>query len=112
MFKGITINATHVGYSTANRHYAHTDCPGHSDFIRNMISGASQMDGAIAVIAADDGQMPQTIEHLLLTKQLGVEKLVVFINKADLVDSEVSTTKLCYRDHFEHLIILFNLFRF
>ncbi|XP_077300436.1 mitochondrial translation elongation factor Tu 2 [Arctopsyche grandis] len=87
--RGITINASHIGYSTANRHYAHTDCPGHSDFIRNMISGASQMDGAIAVIAADDGQMPQTVEHLLLTKQLGVEKLVVFINKADLVDSDV-----------------------
>lgn len=88
--RGITINAAHIGYSTGKRHYAHTDCPGHADFIRNMISGASQMDGAIVVVGGDDGQMPQTREHLLLAKQVGITKLVIFINKADLVDSEVS----------------------
>lgn len=87
--RGITINACHVGYSTKNRHYAHTDCPGHADYIKNMISGASQMDGAILVVAATDGQMPQTREHLLLAKQVGVTKIVVYINKADLVDQEV-----------------------
>lgn len=86
--RGITINAAHVGYSTKKRHYAHTDCPGHADFIKNMISGASQMDGAILVVAATDGQMPQTREHLLLAKQVGVKKIVVFVNKADLVDNE------------------------
>lgn len=79
----------HVGYSTKKRHYAHTDCPGHADFIKNMISGASQMDGAILVVAATDGQMPQTKEHLLLAKQVGVEKIIVYVNKADLVDLEV-----------------------
>lgn len=79
----------HVGYSTKKRHYAHTDCPGHADFIKNMISGASQMDGAILVVAATDGQMPQTKEHLLLAKQVGVEKIIVYVNKADLVDQEV-----------------------
>lgn len=79
----------HVGYNTKKRHYAHTDCPGHADFIKNMISGASQMDGAILVVAATDGQMPQTKEHLLLAKQVGVEKIIVYINKADLVDQEV-----------------------
>ncbi|VEN36337.1 unnamed protein product [Callosobruchus maculatus] len=87
--RGITINAAHVGYSTSKRSYAHTDCPGHADFIKNMISGVSQMDGAILVVAADDGQMPQTREHLLLAKQVGVEKVVVYINKADVVDQEV-----------------------
>ncbi|EFA06887.2 elongation factor Tu [Tribolium castaneum] len=87
--RGITINAAHVGYSTKKRHYAHTDCPGHADFIKNMISGASQMDGAILVVAATDGQMPQTREHLLLAKQVGVKNIVVFVNKADLVDNEV-----------------------
>ncbi|XP_060518506.1 elongation factor Tu-like [Cylas formicarius] len=87
--RGITINACHVGYSTKNRHYAHTDCPGHADYIKNMISGASQMDCAILVVAATDGQMPQTREHLLLAKQVGVQKIVVFVNKADLVDNEV-----------------------
>lgn len=90
--KGITINAAHVGYSTVKRHYAHTDCPGHADYIKNMISGASQMDGAILVVAATDGQMPQTREHLLLSKQVGVSKIIVFINKADLVDQEVGTS--------------------
>ncbi|CAH1974881.1 unnamed protein product [Acanthoscelides obtectus] len=87
--RGITINAAHIGYSTSKRSYAHTDCPGHADFIKNMISGVSQMDGAILVVAADDGQMPQTREHLLLAKQVGIEKVVVYINKADLVDQEV-----------------------
>ncbi|XP_055603284.1 elongation factor Tu [Uranotaenia lowii] len=87
--RGITINAAHIGYSTEKRHYAHTDCPGHADYVKNMISGASQMDGAILVVAATDGQMPQTREHLLLARQVGVDKIVVFINKADQVDNEV-----------------------
>ena len=87
--RGITINAAHVEYITKNRHYAHTDCPGHADYIKNMISGASQMDGAILVVAATDGQMPQTREHLLLAKQVGVKKVVVFINKVDLVENDV-----------------------
>lgn len=87
--RGITINAAHIGYKTEKRHYAHTDCPGHADYVKNMISGASQMDGAILVVAATDGQMPQTREHLLLAKQVGVEKIVIFVNKADQVDNEV-----------------------
>ncbi|XP_023177822.1 uncharacterized protein LOC111604136 [Drosophila hydei] len=87
--RGITINACHIGYATTDRTYAHTDCPGHADYIKNMISGASQMDGAILVVAATDGQMPQTREHLLLAKQVGIKRIVVFINKADLVDQEV-----------------------
>uniref|UniRef100_A0A336MPT5 protein-synthesizing GTPase n=1 Tax=Culicoides sonorensis TaxID=179676 RepID=A0A336MPT5_CULSO len=87
--RGITINAAHIGYSTEKRHYAHTDCPGHADYVKNMISGASQMDGAILVVAATDGQMPQTREHLLLAKQMGVDKIVVFVNKADAVDNEM-----------------------
>lgn len=86
--RGITINAAHIGYATKKRHYAHTDCPGHADYVKNMISGASQMDGAILVVAATDGTMPQTREHLLLAKQVGIDKIVVFINKADLADSE------------------------
>lgn len=89
VFVGITINAAHIGYSTKKRHYAHTDCPGHADYVKNMISGASQMDGAVLVVAADDGQMPQTREHLLLAKQIGISKVIVFVNKADLVDQEV-----------------------
>lgn len=88
-FLGITINAAHVGYSTKTRHYAHTDCPGHADYIKNMISGVSQMDGAILVVAATDGQMPQTREHLLLAKQVGVKNVIVYVNKADIVDDEV-----------------------
>lgn len=87
--RGITINAAHVEYQTKNRHYAHTDCPGHADYIKNMISGASQMDGAILVVDATDGPMPQTREHLLLAKQIGIEKIVVYINKADKADKEV-----------------------
>lgn len=83
--RGITIAAAHVEYETANRHYAHIDCPGHADYIKNMITGAAQMDGAILVVSATDGQMPQTREHLLLAKQVGIEKLVVFINKVDAI---------------------------
>ncbi|XP_069508252.1 elongation factor Tu, mitochondrial [Ambystoma mexicanum] len=86
--RGITINASHVEYATANRHYAHTDCPGHADYVKNMITGTSQMDGCILVVAATDGQMPQTREHLLLAKQIGVENIVVYINKADAVDDK------------------------
>lgn len=87
--RGITINVCHVGYETETRKYSHTDCPGHADYIKNMISGASQMDGAILLVAADDGPMPQTREHLLLAKQVGVKKIVVFINKADKADEEM-----------------------
>ncbi|CAH0715029.1 unnamed protein product, partial [Brenthis ino] len=87
--RGITINAAHVGYSTKNRHYAHTDCPGHADYIRNMISGASQMDAAILVVAANDGPMPQTREHLLLAKQVGIQYILVYINKVDIVEQDV-----------------------
>jgi elongation factor Tu len=86
--RGITINTAHVEYSTANRHYAHVDCPGHADYIKNMVTGAAQMDGAIIVVAATDGPMPQTREHILLARQVGVPKLVVFMNKVDLVDDE------------------------
>jgi elongation factor Tu len=88
--RGITINICHVGYQTETRSYSHTDCPGHADYIKNMISGASQMDGAILLVAADDGPMPQTREHLLLAKQVGVKKVVVFINKADKADEEMA----------------------
>ncbi|XP_066592757.1 elongation factor Tu, mitochondrial isoform X2 [Prorops nasuta] len=87
--RGITINIAHVGYATKLRRYAHTDCPGHLDFIKNMISGASQMDGAILLVCANDGPMPQTVEHLLLAKQVGIEHIVVFVNKADLSDKEL-----------------------
>ncbi|MCL6525068.1 MAG: elongation factor Tu [Thermoflavifilum sp.] len=84
--RGITINTAHVEYQTANRHYAHVDCPGHADYVKNMITGAAQMDGAILVVAATDGPMPQTKEHLLLARQVGVPRIVVFLNKVDLVD--------------------------
>jgi elongation factor Tu len=84
--RGITINTAHVEYQTANRHYAHVDCPGHADYVKNMITGAAQMDGAILVVAATDGPMPQTREHILLARQVGVPKIVVFMNKVDLVD--------------------------
>jgi len=86
--RGITINTAHIEYQTANRHYAHVDCPGHADYIKNMVTGAAQMDGAIIVVAATDGPMPQTREHILLARQVGVPKLVVFMNKVDLVDDE------------------------
>ena len=88
--RGITINTSHVEYETAKRHYAHVDCPGHADYVKNMITGAAQIDGAILVVAASDGAMPQTREHILLAKQVGVPKIVVFINKCDVVtDNEV-----------------------
>ena len=86
--RGITINTAHVEYETANRHYAHVDCPGHADYVKNMVTGAAQMDGAILVVAATDGPMPQTREHILLCRQVGVPSVVVFMNKADLVDDE------------------------
>ncbi len=86
--RGITINTSHVEYETANRHYAHVDCPGHADYVKNMITGAAQMDGAILVVSAADGPMPQTREHILLARQVGVPALVVFMNKVDLVDDE------------------------
>src|SRR5512145_625763 len=84
--RGITINTAHVEYETANRHYAHVDCPGHADYVKNMITGAAQMDGAILVCSAADGPMPQTREHILLARQVGVPYIVVFLNKADMVD--------------------------
>jgi elongation factor Tu len=84
--RGITINTAHVEYSTANRHYAHVDCPGHADYVKNMVTGAAQMDGAILVVAATDGPMPQTREHILLGRQVGVPRIVVFMNKVDMVD--------------------------
>ena len=84
--RGITINTSHVEYTTASRHYAHVDCPGHADYVKNMVTGAAQMDGAILVVAATDGPMPQTREHILLARQVGVPQLVVFMNKVDMVD--------------------------
>jgi elongation factor Tu len=86
--RGITINTAHVEYQTDNRHYAHVDCPGHADYVKNMVTGAAQMDGAILVVAATDGPMPQTREHILLARQVGVPKIVVFMNKVDMVDDE------------------------
>ena len=86
--RGITINSSHVEYETANRHYAHVDCPGHADYVKNMVTGAAQMDGAIIVVAATDGPMPQTREHILLARQVNVPRLVVFMNKCDMVDDE------------------------
>jgi len=86
--RGITINTAHVEYETSKRHYAHVDCPGHADYVKNMVTGAAQMDGAILVVAATDGPMPQTREHILLARQVGVPKIVVFMNKVDLVDDE------------------------
>ena len=84
--RGITINTSHVEYETANRHYAHVDCPGHADYVKNMITGAAQMDAAILVVSAADGPMPQTREHILLARQVGVPRMVVYLNKADMVD--------------------------
>ncbi|MFT4660341.1 MAG: elongation factor Tu [Patiriisocius sp.] len=84
--RGITINSSHVEYSTANRHYAHVDCPGHADYVKNMVTGAAQMDGAILVVASTDGPMPQTREHILLGRQVGIPRIVVFMNKVDMVD--------------------------
>ena len=86
--RGITINTSHVEYTTKNRHYAHVDCPGHADYVKNMVTGAAQMDGAIVVVAATDGPMPQTREHILLARQVNVPRIVVFMNKCDMVDDE------------------------
>jgi elongation factor Tu len=86
--RGITINTSHVEYATQNRHYAHVDCPGHADYVKNMVTGAAQMDGAILVVAATDGPMPQTREHILLGRQVGIPRMVVFMNKVDMVDDE------------------------
>ena len=86
--RGITINTSHVEYQTANRHYAHVDCPGHADYVKNMVTGAAQMDGAIIVVAATDGPMPQTREHILLGRQVGIPRIVAFLNKADMVDDD------------------------
>src|SRR6266511_2580260 len=86
--RGVTINIAHVEYETAKRHYAHVDCPGHADYIKNMITGAAQMDGAILVVSAADGPMPQTREHILLARQVGVPYIVVYMNKADMVDDK------------------------
>ena len=86
--RGITIATSHVEYSSNDRHYAHVDCPGHADYVKNMITGAAQMDGAILVVSAADGPMPQTREHILLAKQVGVPNIVVYLNKADMVDDE------------------------
>src|SRR5207344_1078403 len=86
--RGITINTAHVEYQTENRHYAHVDCPGHADYVKNMITGAAQMDGAILVVSAADGPMPQTREHILLARQVGVPAIVVFMNKCDMVDDK------------------------
>ena len=86
--RGITISTAHCEYESDNRHYAHVDCPGHADYIKNMITGAAQMDGAILIVSATDGPMPQTREHILLARQVGVPEIVVFINKVDMVDDE------------------------
>jgi len=86
--RGITINTAHVEYETESRHYAHVDCPGHADYVKNMVTGAAQMDGAILVVASTDGPMPQTREHILLARQVNVPKILVFMNKVDLVDDE------------------------
>jgi elongation factor Tu len=86
--RGITINTAHVEYQSENRHYAHVDCPGHADYVKNMITGAAQMDGAVLVVSAADGPMPQTREHILLARQVGVPFIVVYMNKVDMVDDE------------------------
>ena len=86
--RGITISTAHVEYETEKRHYAHVDCPGHADYVKNMVTGAAQMDGAILVVAATDGPMPQTREHILLGRQVGIPRIVVFMNKVDMVDDE------------------------
>jgi elongation factor Tu len=106
--RGITINTSHIEYQTENRHYAHVDCPGHADYVKNMITGAAQMDGAILVVAATDGPMPQTREHILLAHQVGVPRMVVFMNKVDLVDDpellelvEMEIRELLSKNHFD-----------
>jgi elongation factor Tu len=108
--RGITINATHVEYSTKNRHYGHIDCPGHADYIKNMITGSSQMDGAILVVAATDGVMPQTREHLRLAKQIGIEKVVIWMNKADIADSEMlELVEMELKDLLSEVSLIINL---
>lgn len=92
--RGITINTSHVEYRTEKRHYAHVDCPGHADYVKNMITGAAQMDGAILVVAATDGPMPQTREHILLSRQVGVPKMVVFLNKCDMMGDDTEMIDL------------------
>ena len=94
--RGITINTAHIEYETDKRHYAHVDCPGHADYVKNMITGAAQMDGAILVVAATDGVMPQTREHILLARQVGVPYIVVFLNKTDLVDHSEYVARLVH----------------
>ncbi|OUC44259.1 elongation factor Tu GTP binding domain protein, partial [Trichinella nativa] len=89
MSRGITINVAHLEYETEKRHYGHVDCPGHADYIKNMITGTSQIDGAILVVAATEGVMPQTREHLILAKQIGVEQMIIFLNKVDEADAEM-----------------------
>ncbi|QJG66839.1 elongation factor Tu [Mycoplasma phocoenae] len=96
--RGITINTSHIEYNTESRHYAHVDCPGHADYVKNMITGAAQMDGAILVVAATDGAMPQTREHILLSKQVGVPKMVVFLNKVDMLEGEEEIIDLVEMD--------------
>ncbi len=93
--RGITINTAHVEYETESRHYAHVDCPGHADYVKNMITGAAQMDGAILVVSAADGPMPQTREHILLSKQVGVPDIVVFLNKQNQVDDDELLELVC-----------------
>src|SRR5665213_2785155 len=95
--RGITISTAHVEYQSANRHYAHVDCPGHADYVKNMITGAAQMDGAILVVSAADGPMPQTREHILLARQVGVPAIVVFLNKVDMVELEVRELLSSYK---------------
>ena len=99
--RGITINTAHIEYETQNRHYAHVDCPGHADYVKNMVTGAAQMDGAILVVAATDGPMPQTREHILLGRQVGVPRIVVFMNKVDMVDDAelLELVEMEIRDH-------------
>src|SRR5438477_6431709 len=100
--RGITINTAHVEYETANRHYAHVDCPGHADYVKNMITGAAQMDGAILVCSAADGPMPQTREHILLARQVGVPYIIVYLNKCDMVD-DAELLELVEMEVGEHL---------
>ena len=114
--RGITINTSHVEYETANRHYAHVDCPGHADYVKNMVTGAAQMDGAILVVAATDGPMPQTREHILFARQVGVPALVVFMNKVDMVDDPELLNLLKWKfvnflSSMISLAIIFQLFR-
>ena len=107
--RGITIATSHVEYSSDARHYAHVDCPGHADYVKNMITGAAQMDGAILVVSAADGPMPQTREHILLAKQVGVPNIVVYLNKADMVDDEelLELVEMEVRELLEALLLPF-----